>query len=232
LECRHPVLTAAAVAETLQCPVFVDGEDFAEFRRTRRAAITSRSLLFGALVAAGEQAPLVDMAAFRAHLPKLLEVFRRGFEFESVDEMFTSVAAALRRDHGSALSRRALQNALDFYPASNRTRSDLIADLWVLAVETNPEERSHLLLLILKHFRKLDRRDLDARPRAFVCYAAVVAYGFARPGEAARHATELAPEIAEGDEGQLAKRLERFLFGPPDWSLVAGVNLASEREGA
>lgn len=223
----HPLLTAAGIREGLQLPAFLDGEEFEAFERTRSAAITPKALLFGAALSGQNEAPTVDAESVRRSLPPLFEAFCRGFKFKDLDHMFTSVAAVLRERHGSALSRRALTNALQFYPSLNRTRSDLIGDLWMLAVAaSNQSDRSHLLLLILKNFTKLERGTLAPGPRAFVCYAAVVVRGLLGLEHARKLYAELEAEIAEGDGGELRARLGRFLSAAKaDWSLVSGVQL-------
>ncbi len=208
----HPVLAAAGVTAITHIPVFVDGPAFREFEKTRTVDVTPRALMFGAVLHAREDAPGVDPLPFRQHLPRLLEVLAQGFSEASVEDLMTHAAATLRVEHGGALSRRALENAVKLFPMFHRARSDLIVDLWLAALRGPSSERQEVLVAMLAAFGKLNRSHLRAGPRAFVCYAAVAGTALTKGLDAARELSlELNSEIKAGDEGELRVKLEAFL---------------------
>jgi hypothetical protein len=218
----HPLLAAAGFTGPAQVPLFVDGQAFREFEKTRRVAITPAVLLFGAILHAREDPPAVDAGPFRDRVRDLLAELARGFQAASLEELLLGATADLRRKHGSALSRRALENAVALFPSFQRARSDLVADLWVEAGRASGPDRAGLLRSLVQEFGLLDRRPLNAGPRAFVCYAAVAATAATEGSKRGRELfLDLAGEIDAGDEGSLRKNLDRFLGGEAaDWSLL------------
>jgi hypothetical protein len=136
--------------------------------------------------------------------------------------MLVDVSAAIRQQHGLALGEVALENVVALFPEFHRARSDLLVVQWQLADEAPEKERGPYLRRLLELFRPLDRSDLVAGPRAFICYAAVIATTLQDGPEAGRRlAGDLQKEIRSGDKGGLARRIKALLANPDaPWSVV------------
>lgn len=210
----HPILAAAGLREVTHIPVFLDGAALTESTRTHKADVSPRALLCGALLNVGEDPPGADASGFRALLRPLLEVLARGYD-KTVEKLIVDLAAHLRQLHGTAVSLVVLRNGLHLFPEYQLVRSDLAVNLWVLADESPEPDRREILREYLTTFDALERSDLGAGPRAFVCYAAVAATAICRSHEEAyRRLAELREEIVRGDEGELMRNLDRFLPDP------------------
>lgn len=216
----HPILAAAGFTEVSQVPVFLDGEAFLRWQERRSVEVSPRGLLFGAMLHADGEAPVVDSRSFLAHLPAMLDVLARGFGADSTEGLVVDVAATMREQHGSALSRRALRGVIKAFPSFHLARCDLLIDTWMEALDAGERERRQLLVEVLDALSGLDRSRLAAGPRAVACYATVAATAVVEGLDQARRQLDaLGPELDAGDEGELRLKLECFLAsGGTGWA--------------
>jgi hypothetical protein len=216
----HPVLAAAGFTETSQVPVFLSGEAFRRFEKTRTADVTPKALLLGAVACADDDVPGADTRPFLEHLPAMLDVLARGFGAASADELVVDVACLLREQHGSALAHRALKGMVKTNPSFQLARSDLLVGTFFAALDAEGPERRALAMELLELFGALVRDRLSPGPRAVTCYAVVAATLLLRGAEAARRKLEeLGAELDAGDEGELRVKLEAFLDqGESGWA--------------
>lgn len=216
----HPVLAEAGFTETAQFPIFLRGEAFRRFEATRQADVTPAALLMGAVVNADCDVPCADTRQFEKHLPAMLDVLARGFGAPSADALVVDIVFELREAHGSALAQRALKGVIKANPSFQFTRSDLLVDTFLAALDTDEPERRAMAAEVLELFGALVRDGLNPGPRAVTCYAAVAATLLLEGTEPARQRlAELGAELDAGDEGELRPKLEAFLDqGESGWA--------------
>jgi hypothetical protein len=207
-----PVLAAAGFTETALMPIFLGGKAFRHFEATREATICPETLLLGAVVNADGFVPAGDSRPFLEHLPRMLEVLADSFGVGSVDELVVDLVFELREAHGSALARRALKGVVNTNPSFQLSRSDLLVDIFLAALDAEGVERRALAVELLELFGALVRDGIKPGPRAVTCYAAVAATLLVEGTEQARRKlAELGADLDAGDEGELRPKLEAFL---------------------
>jgi hypothetical protein len=218
----HPVLAEAGFTETAQVPIFLSGEAFRRFEATRRADVTPKALLLGAMVNADCDVLCADTRQFEKHLPAMLAALARGLGAASADELVVDVACVLRDQHGSALAQRALRGVVKANPSFQFSRSDLLVGTFFAALEAEGAERRALAVELLELFSALVRDRLSPGPRAVTCYAAVAATLLLEGAEPARRKlAELSADLDAGDEGELRPKLEAFLDqGESGWAAL------------
>jgi hypothetical protein len=216
----HPVLAEAGFTETAQVPIFLHGEAFRRFEATRQADVTPAALLMGAVVNADCDVPCADTRQFEEHLPAMLDVLARGFGAPSADALVVDIVFELREAHGNALARGALKGVVKSNPSFHFSRSDLVVDTFLAALDAEGPERGALAEELLQAFGDLARGGLKPGPRAVACYAAVAATLLVEGAEPARRKlAELGAELDAGDEGELRPKLETFLAeGESGWA--------------
>jgi hypothetical protein len=200
-------------------PVFLDGDLFERFEKTREVDVTPQALLLGAVFHADGEAPGVDPTAFLEHLKAMLDVLTRGLGEDDTEALVVDVTAILRERHGSALALLALRRVVKTFPTFHQARSDLVTSTWFEALDAGEPERPKLAAAVLEAFGGLDRSGLRPGPRAVACYAAVSATVLLEGVDQARRLLgELGAELDAGDEGELRVKLEAFLgSGGKDW---------------
>ena len=159
-------------------PFFVDGEALRALEQREPAPLLPFNLLRGILIAYEQEAPFLDIASIRPSMRRVLEHLGRGFGLDSPEQTVLSAAAKLRAEHGSRISRVALETGARLYPSDSRIRSDLVVDLWTIAETAAPEDYGALFEQIRINYRAIDFQLVDPRSIEFSVFAHYVALRF------------------------------------------------------
>jgi hypothetical protein len=163
------------LSEGVSVPFFLEGDASNQLQSERGAPLLPFDLLRGILVAYRNDPPVVALAASRRAMPAVVEHLGRGFGRASLEATVLDVAVKMRDEYGNDLSRVVLETGTALAPESSKIRSDLVADLWILAEKAPEDDLRPLLDEIAAHVPQIDVDDIHAGAAELVCYAHFVA---------------------------------------------------------
>ena len=150
-------------------PFFVDGAELDRVRSGQPVELREVHLLKGILY--GLHGLDEEKARGKDTLLHLLDVLRRGFGFQTADQMILDVAGNARSEHGTPVSFVMLQVGYGLIPESSPIMSDLICDTWdMLASHGELVTREDELRRIVDLIHRVDMAALVPEARQIIAY--------------------------------------------------------------
>ncbi len=151
-------------------PFFLSGEEVDHLENKESVPLEERHLLFG-LLYGWKHNGLFGNNVDKAVGGHLLEILRKGYGHKDFEELILNVACNIREANGSSPSRVVLESGLDIVPESSKIKSDLIMDLWELALaHSSFEKRNACLTEIVKLVRKVSFPEVLSRATEVISY--------------------------------------------------------------
>ncbi len=199
-------------------PFLLWGDDLATFERNQVVELREEHLLKGILYGLYEfdhKPTMWHKKKDRETLLYLLDVLRKGFKYESLEEMILNVAYTIGEKHGSGPHRIVLEVGDNLVPNSSKVKSDLICATWGVIAER--ENVTELFERIISLIKEIDFEHIHSNAKEVVCFYGLCAMVFLGNEEGV---TSYLPEYVYPNVSisKLKKKVNALLENPNDFT--------------
>ena len=163
-------------------PVFLSGDDLADFRRTTEVNFNAVTLLYGILYGIGDRnAPSFERSTSSSYFRQALDKLTSSLQMPDVETLVLTAAANVRQELDSSVSAIMLRNALQVIPESNKIRCDCVVNTWIAAEQCDNPNHAEVLKNIVSILNQMDIASLAPPFRKCLSYIATIAFAEVDP---------------------------------------------------
>lgn len=153
-------------------PFLLWGDDKIALENKKNVKMTEERLLFGILYGLNgyeKFSKTWHCEEDKKTLLYLLDLLQKGFKFESLEVMILSVSSKLRENIGNNVSRIILEVGNNLVSKSSKIKSDLVCDLWEVAV-IDDDKKNEILEEIVLLVNQIDFSDIHPGSKQVLGY--------------------------------------------------------------
>jgi len=162
-------------------PVFLSGDDLADFRRTTEVNFNAVTLLYGILYGIGVRNAPFERSTSSSYFRQALDKLTPSLQMSDVETLVLTAVANVRQEFDSSVSAIMLRNALQVIPESNKIRCDCVVDTWVAAEQCDNPNHTEVLKNIVSILNQMDIASLAPPFRKCLSYIATIAFAEVDP---------------------------------------------------
>jgi hypothetical protein len=162
--------------------VFLEGEEYDEWKASGQVSITKHTLLIGSLVgySQGPPTPTIDIEWERPFLAYIIRTITAKVHKQMLTPFLIKVSVWLKSDVGLPFCRFALETAMALVPTSAPLKNDYVAATWQEAEQSTVEGQKELLERIVGIYPEIALDELGSDKKSIMSYiycAALVCLG-------------------------------------------------------